>query len=169
MNRWMPHPLLWAALVLLWLLLNQSLWLGHILLGAAFSFLACLAFARLETEPRRVTGRAGPLRRLRAALELLALVIVDMVRSNVAVARIVLNRATVGRTAGFLEVPLALRDPLGLALLAAIITATPGTAWTRYEPAQGILTMHILDLIDEATWIETIKGRYERRLLEIFE
>jgi multicomponent K+:H+ antiporter subunit E len=27
--------------------------------------------------------------------------------------------------------------------------------------------MHILDLIDEETWIRTIKGRYERLLLEI--
>lgn len=169
MKRWLPHPLLWVALVLLWLLLNQSLWLGHVLLGAALAFVACLAYARLEDGPRWATGRAGPLRRLRLALELLVLVSVDMVRSNVAVARIVLNRGTVGRTAGFLDVPLALRDPLGLALLAAIITATPGTAWTRYDPAQGILTMHILDLVDEATWIETIQGRYERRLLEIFE
>jgi multicomponent K+:H+ antiporter subunit E len=29
--------------------------------------------------------------------------------------------------------------------------------------------MHILDLIDETAWIQTIKGRYERRLLEIFQ
>jgi multicomponent K+:H+ antiporter subunit E len=29
--------------------------------------------------------------------------------------------------------------------------------------------MHILDLVDEATWIATIQSRYERRLLEIFE
>jgi multicomponent K+:H+ antiporter subunit E len=31
------------------------------------------------------------------------------------------------------------------------------------------LTIHVLDLIDEREWIRTIKNRYERRLLEIFE
>ena len=29
--------------------------------------------------------------------------------------------------------------------------------------------IHVLDLIDEKTWIRTIKGRYERLLLDIFE
>ena len=29
--------------------------------------------------------------------------------------------------------------------------------------------IHVLDLIDERVWIDTIKNRYERPLLEIFE
>ena len=29
--------------------------------------------------------------------------------------------------------------------------------------------IHVLDLIDESEWVRTIKGRYERLLLEIFE
>ena len=29
--------------------------------------------------------------------------------------------------------------------------------------------IHVLDLIDESVWIGTIKNRYERLLLEIFE
>jgi multicomponent K+:H+ antiporter subunit E len=29
--------------------------------------------------------------------------------------------------------------------------------------------IHVLDLVDENEWIRTIKGRYERLLLEIFE
>jgi multicomponent K+:H+ antiporter subunit E len=32
-----------------------------------------------------------------------------------------------------------------------------------------LLMIHVLDLIDESVWIDTIKGRYERLLLEIFE
>ena len=32
-----------------------------------------------------------------------------------------------------------------------------------------MLMIHVLDLIDEGVWIEIIKGRYERLLLEIFE
>ena len=56
----------------------------------------------------------------------------------------------------------------GLAALACIITACPGTTWARYDSTANVLTMHILDLVDEQAWIETIKQRYERRLLEIF-
>jgi multicomponent K+:H+ antiporter subunit E len=32
-----------------------------------------------------------------------------------------------------------------------------------------LLMIHVLDLVDEAEWIRTIKQRYERHLLEIFE
>jgi multicomponent K+:H+ antiporter subunit E len=72
------------------------------------------------------------------------------------------------RTAGFVTIPLRLRDPYGLAVLACIITATPGTLWARFDPPSGILVIHVLDIGDESDWIRAIKERYERPLLEIF-
>ena len=62
-----------------------------------------------------------------------------------------------------------LRDPAALALLAIIITATPGTAWLEYDADTGVLLLHIFDLVDEAQWRDLILNRYESRLLEIFE
>jgi multicomponent K+:H+ antiporter subunit E len=62
-----------------------------------------------------------------------------------------------------------MRHPGGLAVLACVITATPGTSWARYDAERNILTIHVLDLIDEQAWIKQFKERYERRLLEIFE
>jgi multicomponent K+:H+ antiporter subunit E len=56
-----------------------------------------------------------------------------------------------------------------LAVLACIITSTPGTAWAGYDPVSGLLRIHVLDLVDDATWVRTVKERYERRLMEIFE
>ena len=70
---------------------------------------------------------------------------------------------------GFLQIPLEMRDPHGLAMLAVIITATPGTVWAGHDPADNVLTLHVLDLQDEAAWLQTIKQRYERPLMEIFE
>jgi multicomponent K+:H+ antiporter subunit E len=61
------------------------------------------------------------------------------------------------------------RHPGGLAALACIITATPGTSWARYDAARNTLTIHVLDLVDEEAWVRLFKGRYERRLMEIFE
>ncbi|MFO1363374.1 MAG: Na+/H+ antiporter subunit E [Burkholderiales bacterium] len=161
MKRLLPFPLLSLALLATWLLLNQTLAAGHVLLGAVIAVGGGLALALLQPP--------GPMVRRPAAIAALAwLVLVDIVRSNVAGARIVINPGHRRQTSGFLDIPLELRDPAGLAVLACIITATPGTAWARYDSAQSVLTMHILDLVDEDTWIRTIKDRYERRLLEIF-
>lgn len=169
MRRWLPFPLLWLSLVGLWLLLNETLWLGHVLLGGAVAFGACLVFARLETPRAASKSSRRAARRLLAAAALLRDVATDIVHSNVAVARIVLGGGRRDRRAGFLDIPLALRDSAGLAVLACIITATPGTAWARYDAQRSVLTLHILDLDDEAALIDSIKSRYENPLLEIFE
>jgi multicomponent K+:H+ antiporter subunit E len=68
-----------------------------------------------------------------------------------------------------MTIPLDLRDPYGLAVLACIITATPGTAWIEYAADSGILVIHVLDLVSEEEWVDLIKDRYESLLMEIFE
>ena len=168
MKRWLPFPSLWLSLTALWLLLNQSLWIGHALLGGVLAFVACLLYARLEAPSTRQRS-SGPWRRLVVVAELFVYVALDVVRSNIGVARILLRGARVKRAAGFLDIPLELSNPAGLALLACIITATPGTAWAGHDAGRGVLTLHILDLVDEAGWIRIIKGRYESRLVELFE
>jgi multicomponent K+:H+ antiporter subunit E len=153
---------LFLALLALWLVLQQSLGAADLLLGAAVAATAALAYGRLRASAPRPRFRA------RAMLELLLLFLDDVVRSNLAVARIVLGLRRPGRTAGFLSIPLELRDPRGLAVLACIVTATPGTCWARYDAARSALTLHVLDLADEQAWVRSFKARYERRLLEIF-
>jgi multicomponent K+:H+ antiporter subunit E len=107
--------------------------------------------------------------RMAAIAQLLWLVFADIVRSNIAVGRIVLGFGGRSRTAGFLSMPLELRHPGGLAVMACIVTATPGTSWARYDRARNVVTIHVFDLIDEREWMTTFKDRYERRLMEIFE
>jgi multicomponent K+:H+ antiporter subunit E len=99
---------------------------------------------------------------------LAALVLIDILRSNIAVARIIVGLEPRRWTSGFVKIPLELRDPYGLTALACIITSTPGTVWVDFDPANGTLTIHVLDLVDETEWVRMIKGRYERLLLEIF-
>jgi multicomponent K+:H+ antiporter subunit E len=103
-------------------------------------------------------------------IRLLGRVLLDVVRSNIAVARIVLGLVG-GRQikSGFLQIPMEMRDPHGLAVLATIITSTPGTVWVDLTPDGSTLTLHVLDLRDEEGWIHTIKNRYEQPLMEIFE
>jgi multicomponent K+:H+ antiporter subunit E len=155
--------LLGAAMVAVWLLLNTSWSVGQLLLGTALS-LGLLWFAsRLRPLRPRLyrAGLAGPL---------LATVMVDIVRSNLGVARVVLG-LTGGRQvrSGFVQIPLELRDPHGLAVLAAIVTATPGTSFAGVSADGRTLTLHVLDLQDEAHLVASVKQHYERPLMRIFE
>lgn len=154
---------MFIALTALWLVLSESLAPGDVLLGAAIALGGVAVYRRLQPDASRLRNR--PL----AALALLGHVFMDIVRSNIAVARIVLGLAGHKRTAGFISIPMELRHPGGLAVIACIITATPGTSWVKYDRAENVITIHILDLVDEQTWIHQFKQRYERNLLEIFE
>lgn len=113
---------------------------------------------------------APRLRRPDLIAKLIAIVTLDIIRSNIAVARLILTGGREGqRRSEFIEIPLDLRSQGALAILAIILTATPGTAWLEYKPATGTLLLHVFDMVDEATWRDLIKNRYEALLLEILE
>ncbi len=163
MTRRFSFPLLFASLVAMWLLLNQSVAVGQILLGAIIAAGGMRALAALLPERTRM-------RRPVVMLALAGVVLLDIIRSNFAVARAILNPAPRHNHAGFVHIPLELRNRYGLTVLACIITATPGTIWVVFDNDTGVLTIHVLDLLgNEQAWIAAIKSRYERRLREIFE
>ena len=154
---------LFLLLLLLWLVLNESASPGQVLLGSAIALAAAAAYARLQVGKRG--ARPGrPVIAARLALAVAA----DIVRSNIAVGRIVLGLRRGARTAGFLSIPLELRDTGGLAVLACIVTATPGTSWIRYDREQGVVMLHVLDLAAPDALVKEFKQRYETPLLEIF-
>ena len=161
MSRRFPFPLLIPALLLMWLLLSESTSPGQVLLGLTVALLAARIFTVLDVEQPRVRfGWAIP--------RLGGIVLVDIVRSNIAVARIIAGRRPDQGISGFVRVPIDLRNPYGLAVLAVVLTATPGTLWVQYDSTRGSLLLHVLDLGDEDQWIALIKQRYERLLMEIF-
>lgn len=161
MTRLLPHPLLSLALILMWLLLTRFS-LGHLLLGSAIAIIAGLALARIEP-------RASRVRSWGAVLRLLAIVCTDILRSNIAVARLMLTNGRSGaRRSAFVEIPLRLEEPTALALLAMILSATPGTAWLEHDPGRKVLLLHVFDMIDENEWRDLIRDRYEALLMEAF-
>lgn len=161
MTRWLPRPLMAGLLLLAWLLLNQSLAPGTIVLGTVLAL--GLSWALDTLQPPIVH-----MRRPDKLLRLLLRVIVDSVRSNFAVARLILLRRH-QFSAGFVTIPLELTSPYGLAVLACIITATPGTAWVSHDSSRRLLVIHVLDLVDEQVSATYIKQTYERALLEVFQ
>ena len=162
MSRLVPYPLLTLGLVLMWLMLTRFS-LGHLLLGGVVAVIAGWAMGALRPE-------RPSLRRWSTIPRLLGIVAWDILRSNAAVAWLILSGGRGGtRRSGFLRVPLRLRHPSALAVLAIIVTATPGTAWLEYDRESGVMLLHVFDMVDEAEWLELIQNRYETRLLEIFE
>jgi multicomponent K+:H+ antiporter subunit E len=156
-------PTLVLSLTAAWLLLNQTLAPAQIVLGAGLAI--ALAWAGSTFRPLR-----AHVRRPDIAAGLVLVVLLDIVRSNISVARIVLGLRRDHKVAsGFLHIPLELHDPYGLAALAAIITSTPGTVWAGISADGNTLTLHVLDLRNEAELIHAIKHRYEAPLRKIFE
>lgn len=158
MRRLLPYPLLFVALVVMWLLLSGYS-RGQAILAVLVAVAATHGFAAL--------GEASPrIHRWLAIPELFGIVLWDIVLSNLAVARIILFGAR--RRSGFIAVPLRIRNPSALGILSVIVTATPGTAWFDYSAARNEVLIHVFDLDDEEHWKTLIANRYERRLLEIF-
>ena len=161
-KRLVPAPVLSLALLVLWLLLNRSLSAGHIVLGTVLALAIPLLTAGLRPLPVRI-------RKPGAVLRLALAVAVDTVRSNVAVARLLLAPGRRRHPAGFVHIPLDVRDPNALAVLAMIVCITPGTAWAELSLDRSVLLLHVLELDDATTVIADVKRRYEAPLMEIFE
>ena len=156
----LPYPILSLCLVLMWLLLN-GFSLGHLLLGVLVAIFAGWALASLRPDKPK-------LKKWYLLPKLFGIVFVDVIRSNIAVSWLLLKGKRRKDTSGFLLVPLEIEDPTALAIMAVILTATPGSAWLEYDSGDKTVLIHVLDLIDKETWINTIKQRYEALLMEIF-
>ena len=160
-KRWFPSPPLSLALFVVWLLLNQSVAASTLLMAGVLA----LVVPVLTRSLRPATAR---MRRPGVALRLAARAMLDMVISAWTIARILLSRKS-AINPQFVHIPLELRDPNALAVLAMICCLTPGTAWGELSLDRSALLLHVYDLKDEPAFIALIKQRYERPLMEIFE
>ena len=161
-KRLFPAPLLSAALFVVWLLLNQSLSAGQMLMGLLVALVVPVMTAGLRPLPVRIRH---PLTVLRLGFTVVA----DTTQSNLQVARFLLFPSLRRHPADFVTIPLELRDPNALAVLAVIVCITPGTAWAELSMDRSLLRLHVLEVGDPQTIIDHVKQRYERPLMEIFE
>ena len=161
-KRLFPSPLMSVALVLLWLVLNNSLslrqWLMAVLLGLLVPWLT----QSLRPTPVRLSH-------LGLAFMLFMRVGGDVIVWNWRVLRGTLASTKNLPQGHFIIVPLDLRNPNGLAALAAIMCVIPGTIWSELALDRSALLVHVFDPEDAQAEIQLIKTRYERPLMEIFE
>jgi multicomponent K+:H+ antiporter subunit E len=161
MTRLLPHPLLTPALTGIWLLLNNSIEPGHILLGLLLGWIIPVLTIRFW--PDKVVIRK-PVVLLRFGF----IFLYDIVVANFTVARLILGNPD-KLTPAFVKLPLDLTSDIAISLLASSLTLTPGTLSARLSEDRSYLLVHALNETDPDTLIATIKQRYERPLKEIFE
>jgi multicomponent K+:H+ antiporter subunit E len=159
-RRWLPHPVTSAVLFVVWLLLNHTFSVGHIMLGAALGVLIPLFTRRFFPEPVYLT-RAG------TALRFLGVVLWDIVVSTFVVTRLSLGPISKLRPR-FVRIPVSLKDDFALTALTSTISLTPGTVSAEIAPDRAYVLIHALHVADEAALERTIKERYEAPLKEIF-
>lgn len=160
-RRWLPHPLLTAALTLTWMLLLNSFTAGGLLVGLVLGVVI-----------PRLTSSFWPDRpRIRHYGKIFAygaVVTWDIVVANVEVARLILFRPVDELHTRWVVVPLELTSPEAITLFAGTVTMTPGTVSCDLAADGRSLLVHCLDAPDPDATVQQMKTRYEARLKEIF-
>jgi multicomponent K+:H+ antiporter subunit E len=160
--RIFPHPLLSLALAVVWVLLVNDFSIGNLVFGLILG----VAIAKITSPywPGRPKIR-NPL----AIMEYGLVVLWDIVVSNVQVAYLVLFRRSESLRSRFITIPLDLKSPEAIAVLAGTITMTPGTVSADLSADGHSLLVHCLETDDPEGTVASIKSRYESRLMRIFE
>lgn len=136
-------------------------------INAAYVALALLLALLIPQVAKRLDREFAYVATLRPVPRLIMVILYDIVRSNLHVARLVLGPESKLKP-GWVWVPLDMTNIHGITALASVITLTPGTVSAELSDDRRYLLIHALDLQDPQALIEEIKTRYEAPLRKIF-
>ena len=160
--RWlMPHPFLTLILAVVWILLQNDLTAGMAVFGIILGIL--IPWMTSIWWPDTPKGF-----RLGKMVTYSVMVMWDILVANVQVAWIVLTVPNAKLKPHWIIVPLKLKQPEAITVLAGTITLTPGTVSADLSDEGHSLLVHVLHTDDPDAVRDDIKSRYEARLLEIF-
>ncbi|WP_425405258.1 Na+/H+ antiporter subunit E [Hwanghaeella sp.] len=158
----LPHPLLTLLLIVVWQMLMNSFSLGNLVLGVILGLAIPIMTAPYWPNRPRLAN-------LPKIVEYVLIVLWDIVVANVIVAQIILFKRNSDMQPNWVTIPLDIRTPEAITVLAGTITMTPGTVSSDVSACGRSLLIHCLHAPDPDSVRDEIKERYERRLKEIFE
>lgn len=159
--RLLPMPVHSLLLFIVWLLLNNTIAPGHLVLATLLAIAIPLLTSGMQ-DPQ--PSFRNPLATIRYAL----MVIGDIIIANFEVALLVIGPSK-KLSPAFVAVPLDIEHELPITILASTVSLTPGTVSAEISNDKKWLYVHVLHLTNKEELIDLIKQRYERPLMEIFE
>ena len=158
----LPHPFLTLLLGVVWTLLQNQVSSGMVVFGVILGIIIPkMTSIWWPDTPQQL--------RLGKMLTYSLIVMWDIIVANIQVAWIVLSVPNSKLKPAWIVVPLDLRQPEAITMLAGTITLTPGTVSADLSSEGHSLLVHVLHTDDPDAVIDEIKTRYERRLKEIFQ
>lgn len=162
LKRLMPHPLLSLLLFATWMLLVNQFKIGSLVMAGILAIVIPLITAPYW--PNRPIIRNIP-----AFASYLLLVMWDIIIANIQVAKIILFSRNEDIKSAWIPIPIDLKSPEAITMLAGTITMTPGTVTADMSSCGRVLLIHSLHAPDPDAIRDDIKTRYEARLKRIFE
>ena len=150
--RLLPHPLLTLLLVAVWQMLVNYVSLGTLVFGLIIGILIPLLTAPYWPDRPRLKNPA-------MIVEFILVVLWDIVVANVSVAKIILFKRNEDMRPTLVTVPLDLRSPEAITVLAGTITMTPGTVSADVAADGRSLLVHGLNMPARSTQIPLIGRR----------
>ncbi len=161
LKRLFPHPLLSVMLFLTWMLLVNQFKIGSLVLALFLAIvIPWMTAAYWPNRPK--------LRNLPAFAAYCLLVMWDIIVANVQVARIILFMPADKIQSAWISIPIELKSPEAITMLAGTITLTPGTVTADMSSCGRVLLIHSLHAPDPDAIRDDVKSRYEARLKRIF-
>jgi multicomponent Na+:H+ antiporter subunit E len=152
---------LWNILLAVnWALLTGDFNLENLAAGFVIGFLLLLLL-------RRAVGQTGYFPKVRNAIAFGFHFVWDLLMANLSVARTVLLEPRDKINPAFLAIPLEAKTDAEIAVLANLITLTPGTLSLDVSTDRSVLYIHTLDVEDVDALRVEIKKSLERGLLEV--
>lgn len=160
-KKLLPHPALSVTLIVVWMLLANEITVGGLVLGVIVGVVTPILTSPFWPDRPRV--RFGP-----PTWIYIAVVLFDIVAASFQIALIVLFRRSKDLRSAWLVIPLDVRSPEAITMLAGTISMTPGTVSCDVSACGRALLVHALDTPDPEAEVARIKRRYEARLKKVF-
>ena len=149
------YPIEFLFFASLWLLLTEFSW-NQFLFAVIFSILDCAILVRLLIKPLSFKS-------FKALVFLIFYVIFDSIKSHFYIIRSLLKTKE-NRLSGPVFLEVTLNKKRTIALLAIILTLTPGTVWVAYNQNKGQICLYMFDKAFEETFKTTFYNIYIKLL-----
>jgi multicomponent Na+:H+ antiporter subunit E len=67
------------------------------------------------------------------------------------------------------KVPLTVESDLGITILATMVSVTPGTLVMDISDDKKVMYVHVMHVKDKQHFIDEVKNKFEKRLMEVLK